>query len=314
MVGQRSRLLLVLSLLIGAAACERAREVPRSETLVVDTSAPAESAVVVEPPVRAWDDGAGRALVVATDASDRALVVFPELTDSTLTDSTAFDLSPFRGAKVDLFARSGRVGTATLTGPGPAPAEDCASWPSMRVRAGKGPPSPWTVGFPGGQVAPIPLDSIEGLPSADSARLAAEVTRLAAALPGDTSGAFRGIPFSVRSVRRFQAAPGVDAFVAEIVRKVALEANPREEHLFVIAERDSGQATGRYAPAYSERTSGPEESVQSTDVLAALTIGQSPTTRLIARRDDGNGGSYAMFERLTPRRWRVRWTSAYAGC
>lgn len=314
MVGPRPWLLLVLSLAIGAAACERVRDAPRGDTPMVDTSAPAESTAVVEVPVRAWDERAGRALLAASDASDRALVVFPDLTDSTLTDSTTFDLAPLRGAKADLFARFGNVASATLTRPGPTAPDDCVAWPSMRVRTENGTPPPWTVGFLGGQVAPVPLDSIEGLASADSARLAAEVTRLAAALPGDTSGAFRGIPFNVRSVRRFRAAPGVDAFVAEIVRKVALEANPREEHLFVIAERDSGQTTGRYAPAFSERTSGPEESVQSTDVLAALEIGKNANTTLVARRDDGSGGSYAMFERLAPRRWRVRWTSAYTGC
>jgi hypothetical protein len=160
----------------------------------------------------------------------------------------------------------------------------------------------------------VPLDSIEGLASADSARLAAEVTRLAAALPGDTASAFRGIPFSVRTVRRFRAAPGVDALVAEIVRKVALEANAREEHLLLIAERDSGQLSGRYTPAFSERTTGPEESVQSTDILAALALGEPPNLTLVARRDDGSGGSFALLERRGPRRWRVRWTSAYTAC
>ena len=310
---RRSRLSSVLCLVLGVLACERPREAPPNDTPVAEDSTPVDSFAVVETPVRAWDERAGRVLVIAADTPDRAVLVFPEFTDSTLTDSTTFDLVPLRRAKLTLFGRAGNAGSGTLAGSSPAP-DDCAGWPSVRVSSASSSPQGWTVGFMGSAVAPVALDSIEGLASADSAQLAAEVTRLAAALPGDTSDAFRGIPFSVRSVRRFQAAPGIDAFVAEIVRKVALEANPREEHLLVIAERDSGQATGRYAPAFSERTSGSEESVQSTDVLAAVRVGGAANTTLVVRRDDGTGGSYAMIERYASRRWRVRWTSAYTGC
>jgi hypothetical protein len=160
----------------------------------------------------------------------------------------------------------------------------------------------------------MPLDSIEALPRADSARLAAEAARLASSLPSDTAQSFRGIPFFVRTVRRFTIPPATPALVAEVVRRVNQEASPREEQIFIVAERDSTQPPGRYTVAYYERSAGLEETVESTDVLAALLLGANHQPTLVLSRDDGDGVSYALLERTGPRTWRVRWTSAYAGC
>src|SRR5262249_61596034 len=92
--------------------------------------------------------------------------------------------------------------------------------------------APWpAVGFP--------VDSVASLSPADSARRAADVARVASGLSNDTAPAFRGLPFEVQRAGRFTIAPGIDGIVAVLVRHVNEEANPREEHIFVIAERDS---------------------------------------------------------------------------
>ena len=129
--------------------------------------------------------------------------------------------------------------------------------------------------------------------------------------PGDTAREFRGIPFVVRSARRFSPAPGVRAVAAEIVRQVPVEATPRQERMFLIAERDSS-VTARWELAYVERVSGPEETLESTDILAAVLLGQTQPT-LVLGRDDGSATAYALLERSGPKRWRLRWSSRWVG-
>jgi hypothetical protein len=173
--------------------------------------------------------------------------------------------------------------------------------------------SPWTVAFAAGRATPIPLDSIEDDTPADSARLAADATRMAASLPGGSS-AFRAIPFAVRTAWRLSPESGVEAVVAVLVRKVNQEANPREEQTIVIGERPTRPAGAPYAVVYHERTSGMEETIETTDVLAAVRLGAAGTPTLVLARDYGDGTAYSLVERVSPGTWRLRWSSAYAGC
>jgi hypothetical protein len=172
----------------------------------------------------------------------------------------------------------------------------------------------WTVALPAGHAVPIPLDSIERLARPDSSRLAAEVARLASSIPGDTARAFRGLPYYVHTVRRFQPVPGVDAFVADVARRINQEADPREEELLIVAERDSGRANSPWHAAYVERASGHEGSVETHDVLAALAIGPSRRPTLVLARYVSSGVAYALLERTGPGQWRLRWLSAVSGC
>lgn len=295
------------------AGCERARRAPATETAGAST-APLPT-TTAGPATLGWVATAGPVLLVAGDTPDGGAMVFPDYPDSTLDDSARFDLAPYRSMVVDLFARSGAVGQATVH-PTSAPAHesDCASWPLATLTTPAGSPPAWTVALEHGHATAIPLDSIDVLSPADSARLVAEVARIASTLPGDSSGTFRGLPFVVRSVRRFTAAPGVQALFADIRRKLNEEARPREEQILLVAERDSGSAAGPYRAAYFERTSGLEETIESTDVLAALALGTPPHAMLVLGRDYGDGTSYSLLERTGPRQWRIRWTSAYAGC
>jgi hypothetical protein len=267
-----------------------------------------------------WDDSlAGPALFVASEAPPGALAVYPHYADSTFTDTTTFDLSTVKGVKLDLFARSGQVGSANVTTVRQprSPAAGCTGWPSVTITItgqpqGRSKLAQWTVAFLAGLASALPLDSLDSRSRTDSARLTAEITRLAASAPNDTATSFHRVPFVVRTVRRFTPADGVEAVVAEVVRKINQEANPRQEQMLIVGERRTG--SNSFGIAYAERAAGLEEALVATDVLAAVKMGPERRATLVLGRDEGDGGTYAWLERIADRKWRIRWTSAYAGC
>jgi hypothetical protein len=172
----------------------------------------------------------------------------------------------------------------------------------------------WTVGFVSGIVVPIPLDSVDLLPARDSMALAAEASRLASAVTANTSPAFQGLRFTAHDIRRFEVAPGVQALVAHLMRRVNQEDNPQEEQTLLVAERDSGVTTGPYQLVYAERSHGKEEEASMSEIVAAVRIGADGPASLVIARDGDEGLAYALVERTGPRLWRVRWTSALAKC
>jgi len=298
------------------SGCERSRQAPPSDSVAAPPpdSTPAD----LVPSTRGWDASAGAALFVPGASSQQAIVVFPEYNDSTLTDTTTFDLDRVRSTELDLFSRAGKVVPARSTDSTRAgtAAASCTAWPTVRlspIGGGGGRLKGWSVAVAAGSATAIPLDSIEDDPPADSAKLAAEVTRLAAAIPNDTAPAFRGLPFTVLTARRFTPAPGVDAVVAQLVRRVNQEARPYEQHILVIGERDA-KAGGRYSTAYFERVSGPEETIETSEILAALRLGAEGVPTIVLGRDYGDGTAYSLIERSADGHWRLRWSSAYAGC
>src|SRR5829696_4276785 len=147
-------------------ACERSREAPP-----VDTAAPPSPTPPTPPdsaaPTLGWDPGAGTALFVAGTAPREVVVVFPEFNDSTLTDTTTFDLGSVQSVPVELFSRTGVVGRAQLQSAAPPArsAAECTAWPTARVAGAGGAASadspstpaavstaspsaaPWTVAF-----------------------------------------------------------------------------------------------------------------------------------------------------------------------
>ena len=98
-----------------------------------------------------------------------------------------------------------------------------------------------------------------------------------------------------------------------VVRNVNQEANPRQERILLIAERDSSNATARFTPQYVERTVGLEETLETSDPIAFILLGSDSRPTVIVARDAGNGVSYAIVERVGGK-WRRGWASAYAGC
>jgi hypothetical protein len=258
-------------------------------------------------------------LFVAGSNETEAAIIFPHFTDSTLGTVSTLDTGGISRGKADLFARGGLIGTAVIV---PKTAGvlggECTAWPTARVRsldrATGGVPGPWTVGFVTGHAVAIPMDSIAVLSPADSARRAADVARVASSLTNDTAAAFRGLPFEVQRAGRFSIAPGIDGIAAVLARHVNEEANPREEHIFLIAERDSTHQPIAWVAAYSERESGAEDDLETNEVLAIVRLGPGRTPTIVLSRDYGDGGAYSLIERAAPGRWRLRWSSAYTGC
>jgi hypothetical protein len=244
-----------------------------------------------------------------------ALVIAPRYTTEASLDSVNLEPARLQSIHVDLFRGSQRVGAAMVGSLTASTRTDsCRTWPTARLRSvpGDTAATSWTVAFESGHASPITVDSIEGLTSGDSARLAADIARLASALPGDTAAIFRGLPFVVTKAWRGRMPSGRTLLTAMVVRNVNQEANPRQERILLIAERDS-TPNARYTALYSERTVGLEETIETTDLMGMLLLGADQRPTVIVTRDSGNGIAYTLIER-SDGQWRRRWTSAYAGC
>lgn len=300
--------------LFGVSGCERAPQRPAGDSvsvtepsIVADTGEPAVS-------LNGWNPAAGPALFVATELPQISWVVFPHPTGE-LSDSVNFQEEQVTDVRVDLFSRVGAVGGGRVTGGFEPASRECVAWPQARIIPDEQvrPGATWTVALRAGAATALPADSLGALSRPDSARLATEVLRLASQVPSDPREPFHGLPFAARTVFRFHPVPGVEAIVSDVVRRISTEANPREEHTLIVAERDSA-SDAPFDLVYSERTSGSEETVVASDALAMLAIGPERKPTLVLSRDDGSGTIHALLERVGPARWHVRWASAYAGC
>ena len=300
------------------SACERQ---PRAKPAETTATAPETvAAVSTKKPVVApstWDTSAGPIMFVRGNTTAEAYVIFPSITDSTPAADVHFDSALSRNATVELFQHSGggEVAHVGALGGGEWDANQCIEWPAAKVQARTTGDSTtgWTVAFLKGRAKALPLDSIETMAHADSAQLAATITRLVSTVPNDTARTFRGIPYSVRTAYRFTPVPGVEAVVADVVRKLNQEANPLEEHTLVIGERPAG-SNAPYRLAYREVTAGSDETLESSDVLAAVAIGSPPHVDLVLARDGYESNAYALLERQSDGKWRLRWMSAHTGC
>jgi len=308
-------MLLSLSLMVHVLiACEREPRPADVDSAGVPTDVSGDTAST-DLPRSGWEPELGPLLFIA-GAQREASAIFPNFSDSTLTDTTTFDTSILGGMRVDLFSRSGLAGRGQVRSAPPRTRDDgCVAWPEaiVTVTDSSGKPDAWTIAFAAGRATAIALDSLESLAGADSARLTVEVSRLASLVPDDTATTFRGIPYFVRQVRRFRAGTDTEVLIANVTRRINQEANPREEQVLLIAERSTAQPNARYTVGYHERVSGPEESIESTDVLAAVSLAPSGEPAIVLIRDYGDGSAYALVTR-TQGSWRLAWNSAYAGC
>jgi hypothetical protein len=163
-----------------------------------------------------------------------------------------------------------------------------------------------------GNATAIALDSIGSLSSADSATLAASLAQSAAMLPHSADPVFVRLPFRVRSAYTFRL-DSTEVVIADVVRSLNEEANPRIEDLFLIGERPIG-ATGKYTVGYFNRIAGAEETIQATEVLTALEIGPSRRPAAIVNVESEDGSQLGFIERVGAGQWRYTWKSAYTDC
>jgi hypothetical protein len=256
-----------------------------------------------------WNADAGSVMIRAFQG-DTVAVVLPEATDSTI-ESLQNIAPPVEGLRFDLFGRGGRTASSVAVSPisQTDTTKECYSWPLARLQSARG---DWQVGFVSRHVQPIQIDSIEALSAADSAALAVSLAQTAATLPVASDPTFRGLPFRVRSAYMFRL-DTVDVVVADVVRSVNEEANPRVEHLLIFGERLHG-AGGKFDVSYYSRTAGAEESTQATEILAVIRIGAMQRPAIVVSVEYDDGGKLGLVERTGPGEWRATWRSAYTDC
>ena len=258
-----------------------------------------------------WDPDAGSVMVMSLAEGESVGIVLPQATDSTFPSSESAPVSS--DLTVDLFGRTGKVASNVIMTPvsrtASAAADECQSWPIART----GTPQPgWRVGFPAGRVTPVPLDSIAGMSSADSAALATSIVQAVSSLSLGADSDFRGLPFRVRSAYTFRT-DSIAGVIADVVRSVPEEANPRLEHLFVISERPVN-STASYKVGFFTRTAGAEEETEITELLAVVLIGPARRPAIVVNVGYAEGGKLGILQRTAPGQWRFRWRSAYTGC
>lgn len=304
---------------LALAACER-KAPPNAapDSVSGSTASIALPPPAAEPRTSGWNADAGRALLIHGDGG-QVLVVVPGTPGDSSTDHSAGAIDGVLPTEVALFNRAGPVGHARADLVAPGDAGECVRWPTAHlaaVTAGDA-AAAWTVGFVGGVATPLGLDSLESATQVDSAGLAAGVTRLASGLPDDTVRALRGVPFSVRSARRFALPGGGQGVVAVLTRALNEEASPIGEQILIVGERPASggpSPSGAWHLAYHERVSGREDEIAATEVLAAVTLGASQRPTLVLARALSAGNRYSLLERTGERAWRVRWSSVVGGC
>jgi hypothetical protein len=304
-----TRLPLAVLLVVLLAACERRPAASRTDsaapTIAVSRDSAAQRRVA-----SGWNSAAGPVLLVQGPGREEAIALYPTADDS---DAVAqLDSASMRQLPVILVGRGGAVLSAQLGAPSGDGTDECERWPLRGMQPDS--VTTWAVGFVNAHVSPVPLDSVDILSARDSMALAAEASRLASAVTLPTDASFQGLRFTAHDIRRFVAAPGVQALVAHLVRRVNQEANPREEQTLLIAERDSNTTTGPYHLVYAERDFGREEAVITPEVLAGLRLTPDMPPILIVARDNDSGISYRMIERVGPHQWRARWSSGTISC
>lgn len=260
-----------------------------SRAAAVDTAAQASTIP--------WFDGVEPLLLVPAHSNDRALVVqadstAPDLEDGTLSESgTLVRLDgSIEPAKISISSASEGCVDASLQ-----PAPNAA----------------WGVGFVGAAPRSLHVDSLQAISRRDSAALTPVVFRLASSVPNAPGGRFKGLPFSLVELWRFRAADGSVIIVGTTRRQINQEDSPLEERTLIVAESDSA---GVFSLAYSARSTGAEETVEGSELLAVVTFAARADVELVFAHDFGEAGSYSVVERAARGKWKLRWSSARLSC
>jgi hypothetical protein len=246
----------------------------------------------------AWFANSAPLLLVPSHAPDRALLVFADSTideaDELPGDSTA------RLLRLD--GTSDPVRLTVLQN-----AEGCSE-----SSLDPSPAKSWGAGFIGGTPTGVAIDTLRGMSRNDSTALTREAFRLASAIPNGEGSRFGGLPFAIVDLWRMKTTEGKTVIVAAMRRQLNQEDSPLEERTFIVAESDA--PTSDYSLVYSERASGAEETVESRELLAAVTFPGSNALELVVSHDFGDETAYAIVERTGAKQWKVRWTSRRFSC
>jgi hypothetical protein len=305
----RGNLFCLLLVVFGATACKDERPAATVDSAAMHKAA--RPAIPGSSATTGWDSTAGRMMIVATSrVSPDVAIVLPGLTDSALAATSHFELAAVASTPVELFGLRGLAGNSMLQVMSQSGnATGCVSWPVGRLT--RMPATDWRVGFEEGRVVGLPLDSLEGMNGTDSAQFVSSILLAVNSLSNEGSAAFAGIPYFVRKGYRL-ALPPSSILVAEVVRRINEEANPREEHLLLLAERSSNDAG--YRVGFYKRSAGAEESLETSEILAAVRFVPSSRLAFAVTFDYEDGGKVGLLERVGVGTWRIVWKSAYTDC
>jgi hypothetical protein len=286
----RHRRLTFLITALAVASCtsgESGTARTRSRVVAGDSSAGS--------PAVPWFEGAVPIVLVPAHSNDRALVVS--------ADSLAPDLE--EGAlqePITIVRLDGSLSTvhASLSS-GSEGCVDAALQPA--------PSAGWGVGFVGKPPTAIAVDSIRSISRQDSIALTPLVFRLASTVPNTVGGRFAGLPFSLADLWRIRRTDGPTIIVATTKRQINQEDSPLEERTLLIGETD---VTGNLHLVYSARSDGPGETVEGSELLAAVSF--SGALQLVFSHDYGEEASYAIVERSAAGTWTRRWVSRRFSC
>jgi len=301
-------LLILLTCYAGVGCARDKTKQPADSVTAAPAPAPAPAATSTS---TGWDQNeAGLVILSAvTEAVRQSSVILPNEADIRDADASDPVIDSIRGNEFDLFDRSGKVGVATLESVSNPPTEGCSAWPVGTFRE---PPSrSWRVAFGYRAAQPAPLDSLAVVGSADSATITTNLARLASALTATGDPAFQGLPFTVREGYRMKLA-GTSVIIGDVVRTINEEANPREEHLLLVAEKTSSDS--EYRSAFYSRSAGSEEDVRTSEILAAIQFVKTNRAAIVISFEYADGGRLALLERVQPGVWKLTWRSAYSGC
>ncbi len=291
---------ILVGVVLVIAACERPKKTSASDAPASEPR-PSATAATADTPAHVWDDTLGSLL--ATPSLDGGTPVM-----------FARDTAANTDVEVELFNHDDHTSRAMLR---PGTAIRACAWrrnASLTLSDGKPAPNTWMLALSPGVATPIGIDGVGELLPRDSAAMVARISRLVSAIAEDsTSAPFRGLPIVVRDAWRFQLADSTIVSVAIAAQSLNVESNPRVQAITLIAEPDPSAGAGQWRTAFSDRTAGPEDRIEGTDLLAAFQLkGSRPAVALV--REGDAGLQIQIVERTAPGAWHLRWTSAALPC
>jgi len=274
-------------------------------------------------PVRALLDPATRLDALGADGRRDLRIARRALADTILHSKVEVTASR-RGAKFAAVSEGSGEGAAEhhTNAPTCQPRLTVPVWGGDRAAGG----SPWVVGLRAGRGEPIALASWgAGVPPGDSARDAAEGSRLAALTSENTARAPDSAEFTVLAFDRF-VADGREFAVVRAQREWiepaedgdASRESPQVEFLLVIAERSADDARARLVPVWRVSRVGTWDVThdpQPTWRLGVLRLGPARRLTLVTeRRQESMDGEVVgeFVVRMADGSWREagRWWTA----
>lgn len=276
---------------------------------------PSDSAVPA--PVPRWDAFDGSAIYLPGEGGVAQIILPPTLDDSVPAPASAVLPPTAAPALVDLFAPTGRVGTASLgefmPSAQPEVGEGCDAWPVVPLRDSAGvSPSGWKIALQAGVAVAVRSDSIGSLSRTDSAQLVIAINRAASLLPLDSAAVLRRVPFSVSRAYRMRFPGDVDAVVAVVERRLNVEASPRVERTVMVLERPPKVVP--FSAVWRNTQYAAEDDLIAIDLLAVVQLHGTPRPSVFLGLDFGDGSKIQLLQRTTGGIWSLRWSSAYTGC